>query len=143
LGDSVLPGTAGGLEGPTYFTDRSLGKYITPGALRCALMNVERYADHFVKEDEDDVVWIALAASRGWIALTKDGEIRINALERAAVVDYKAHLFTLTNSGVSGLVAAHTFIRARKRIEGLSLANTGRPLYGRIQLSGKIDVTRF
>ena len=86
---------------PTFFLDRQIGKYIVANALRKAGAIVEVHDDHFPQVTED-VVWIPAIASRGWVLITRDQNIRYNALERAAYVSARLRGFIVTGKGMSG-----------------------------------------
>lgn len=140
MGDPGVQGPSG-LEPPrVFFLDRSLGRHILAGRLSAARVLVEPYHKHFTRDDAPDEEWIAYAAARGWIALTKDGDIRINEFERAAVVRHSAHLFSLTNANMSGAEGADAFLRAMPELIRVSAAWAGRPLFGRVHKTGHVEI---
>ena len=70
---STLPPS---LHDHTFFTDRDLAKKF-PNLLRAAGLNVVRYSDVFGRDEAvADNVWIQRAAKNGWVALTRDKNIK-------------------------------------------------------------------
>lgn len=67
-----------------FFLDRSLGKHVVADALRNAGLAVQVHDDH-LPVDAPDVDWIGLVGHRGWIAVTKDKNIRYRTAEIASI----------------------------------------------------------
>ena len=99
--------------GRVYWIDRCLGSEIVPGALRAAGVEVRRYVDVYPDDPAVlDAVWIPEIAGRGWIAVTKDNEIRRNPVEIEALHRAKArHVFLaarkLTGEEQAGCLLEH------------------------------------
>src|SRR5205085_2874523 len=75
----------------------------------------EVYGEQAAQETED-TAWIALAAPRGWVVLTKDDRIRRRPAERQAIEDGKVRVFCLTNAGLTFAEQASYFVVNRSRI---------------------------
>lgn len=100
----------------TYFVDRSLGRHELVGKLRSAGFSVEAHDDHFAP-DTPDQEWLAAAGKRNWVVLTKDKDVRRNALERAAIIQSSAACFMLGRGDLSADRMARAFLDARRRME--------------------------
>jgi hypothetical protein len=62
-------------------------------------------------------VWIAEVGRRGWVALTKDANIRRNPLLRDAVHAAGVAVFMMARADVTGPDIAQAFVRALPRIK--------------------------
>lgn len=93
----------------TFFLDRQIGKYIVANALRKAGAIVEVHDDHFPQEAED-VVWIPAIAAHGWVLITRDQNIRYNALERAAYEAARLRGYIVTGKGMGGAEFAELMV---------------------------------
>ena len=93
--------------------DEGLGRYVIAEALKGAGARVEIHADHF-KSGELDDVWLAEAARRDWIILTKDYRIRSNrGLALRAIQQSKARIFVIKRSkDLRGQDMAEMFVKA-------------------------------
>jgi hypothetical protein len=114
-GANSAPREKGGGPPPTFFLDRQIGKYVVAGALRKAGAIVEVHDDHFPQETED-VVWIPAIAARGWVLITRDQNIRYNALERAAYSSAKLRGFIVTGKGMGGAEFAELMVACLPRM---------------------------
>jgi hypothetical protein len=76
-----------------FFTDRDLGRII-PDALRRAGFRVERHDDHF-GPTTPDIRWLRTVGKNGWVALTRNKNIRYNSEERDMVMEAGVALFML------------------------------------------------
>ena len=76
-------------ELPTLFLDRNLGKNIVSARLRAEGVAVEVHDDHFAI-DAPDEEWIRSVAGRGWIAVTRDRNIRYRTHEMNSIRDSAA-----------------------------------------------------
>lgn len=93
---------------PTFFVDRCPGNTVVE-ALRAASVTVEVHDENF-QEDEADQVWAPAVATRGWVILTKDKNIRRRAGEREAAITSGARIITLTSGNMRGADMAALFI---------------------------------
>jgi len=104
---------------PEFLIDRSLGRIEVPAALRAVGLTVHTLADVFGEEaaqETEDVTWIRLAATRGWVVLCKDDRIRRRPAERQALMDGKVRVFCLTNASLGFADQAAYFVGNRFRI---------------------------
>ena len=107
----------------TFFVDRQLGRYTVPDALRAADAKVEAHDAHF-PQNTPDVDWLTIVGARGWVAITKDQNIRRNPLERAAYEKAKVRGFVVTATGASGTEIAGLLVRC---LPGMVRRSAGRP----------------
>jgi predicted nuclease of predicted toxin-antitoxin system len=102
------------LENATFFVDRCLGRHVEI-TLRAAGLKVQFHDDHFT-DDTQDVDWYDTVAANGWIALTKDKEMRRVELEREAIIACKLRMFTLPSGNLRGDQMAQIFLDNRLRM---------------------------
>ena len=81
-------------ELPTLFLDRNLGKNIVSARLRAEGVAVEVHDDHFAI-DAPDEEWIRSVAGRGWIAVTRDRNIRYRTHEMNSIRDSAARVIVI------------------------------------------------
>jgi hypothetical protein len=84
--------------------DRNFGRYQVANALRSSGLAIEVHYDHFPEAEAgetDDRYWIRETTSRGWIILTRNGEIRRNPLERAEFISAGARVFNIRNANAT------------------------------------------
>ena len=117
------------------FVDRCLGKNILPEALR-KLPNliVHIHDDHFAP-DEEDQVWLPKVATKGWVILTKDKDIRHRKLELDAVLNNEAYMLTFGTGDYSAKEMAEAFRLALPKIRR-TIAGFFPPLIARISKGG-------
>jgi PIN domain-containing protein len=117
---------------PEFLVDRSLSQALLPAELRAAGLTVHTLAEVYgerAAQETEDTAWIALAAQRGWVVLTKDDRIRRRPAERQAIEDGKVRVFCLTNAGLTFAGQASYFVANRFRIIQAS-RKPGPYLYG-------------
>lgn len=117
---------------PDLFLDRSLGGILVPGLLRNAGLRLTTLAEHYgVPADEDigDEEWLELAGSRGWVVFMKDGQIRRNVAERAAVERFGVRCFCIPNQSLTGAEMAERFLRHLPSITETCLTDVGPFIY--------------
>lgn len=122
----------------TFFVDRSLGRDVVASALRQAGLAVEIHDDHFSKNTPDHV-WLRAVGDRSWVVLTKDKDIRRNALELLAVVEGRVACFQLGRGDFSGAAMAAIFLAAMRGIQR-TLRRFEVPLVGSLAASGGVRV---
>jgi predicted nuclease of predicted toxin-antitoxin system len=91
-------------------------------ALTDAGIPFEAHHEHF-RHDTPDSEWLAAAADRNWLVITRDKRIRYTANELAAVRKARLHLFVFTQGALSAeetgriVVACYTaIIRASRSV---------------------------
>jgi predicted nuclease of predicted toxin-antitoxin system len=100
----------------TYFVDRSLGRGLVVQALRAAKLEVHAHDDHFA-QDTPDAEWLVEVGRRGWVVLTKDKNIRVNALERIALLRANVACIMLGRGDLTGTAMAQVFVDALPLIQ--------------------------
>jgi predicted nuclease of predicted toxin-antitoxin system len=100
----------------TYFVDRSLGRGLVVEALRAAKLEVHAHDDHFA-QNTPDAEWLVEVVRRGWVVLTKDKNIRVNALERTALIRANVACIMLGRGDLTATAMAQVFIDALPLIQ--------------------------
>jgi len=101
-----------------FLTDRCLGRYEVPDAVRAALAReerLERLDDHYAP-NAADAVWITEVGAKGWVVLTKDSAMRSNPLEVMAMLSARTAVFIFGNANVGAKQIAGAFTTALPRI---------------------------
>ena len=111
---------------PTLFLDRNLGRHIIADRLRAEGMAVEVHDDH-LPLDAPDEDWIALVGRRGWVAITKDRNVRYRAAELEAIRRHAARVIVIRMKNATGPDIAALLVRGRRRIDRFA-AKTPPPL---------------
>jgi PIN like domain len=130
-------------EDVIFFLDRNVGRYQVAAALRQHGLRVEAHADHYPQAEAgelSDEYWIREVTLRGWVILTRDGEIRRNPLERAAFVSAGARVFNIRNGQAKAEAVAAAIIKAKSRIDEI-LASGKRGFIAGISMRGDITFT--
>ncbi len=118
------------------YLDRNLGKHTVADRLRQMGQRVEIHDDH-LPIDATDEDWISLVAQNGWIAITKDKNIRYRVGEIEAIRAHGARVFVVraknaTGSDIADVLVAH--LEALKRY----VMRMPAPFVAGIDRSGKI-----
>jgi predicted nuclease of predicted toxin-antitoxin system len=121
-----------------FFIDRSLGKHTVSSALRNAGAQVELHDDHF-QPDAKDAEWLLEAGRRGWVVLTKDKRFQNRVLELTAIARSRARVFKLTAGSLQGSEMAAIFVKARRKMERISLSNRP-PFIATVTRGGKASI---
>ena len=122
------------LQSLTFFLDYQIGRFVVADALRATDARVEVHIDHFA-QNAPDVQWIPEIAKRQWVLITKDQNIRRNALERAVYEAAALRGFVVTGKDMSGPELAALLVRC---LPGMVRRAAGRrgPLLFSISRSG-------
>ena len=89
---------------PKFFIDRSLGKKKFPQALRKSGVACIILGEYFGEEDGqniEDTEWLIIAANNGWVAFTKDKEIRNRIAERNIIIERKIKCFCISDPRIT------------------------------------------
>ncbi len=121
---------------PTLFLDRNLGKHIIANLLRDNGMAIEVHDDHLLPAAPDED-WIALVGRKGWVAVTKDRNVRYRMAELQAIRQHSARVVVIRMKNATGPEIADVLIKGRKRI-ALFTAKTPAPYVAGIQKSGTV-----
>ncbi len=122
---------------PTLFLDRSLGKHIIADRLRSEGMKVEVHDDH-LPADAPDEDWLALVGRNGWVAITKDRNIRYRAAEIDAIRIHSARVVVIRMKNASGSDLAELLAKGRRRIARFA-ARTTAPFVARMYGNGQLE----
>ncbi|MBX5493467.1 MAG: DUF5615 family PIN-like protein [Chloroflexi bacterium] len=112
----------------TYFFDRNLGRRV-PDALKLLGADVVKHDDLFDPTTPDDE-WLAVAAQRGWIIITRDKRLRFNEAERQAIVQARLGCFVLLSPKLTRWAMARLLLQVWDKLEAI-VAQEPRPfIYG-------------
>lgn len=123
-------------EEPTLFLDRNLGRHIVAGRLREDGVRVEIHDDH-LPPDAPDEDWIALVGRNGWLAVTRDRNIRYRAAELAAIERHRARVLVVRAKNATGPDIAELLTTGRRRIARFA-ARTPAPFVAGIYRGGQL-----
>ena len=135
LGASCGPATQRDL---VFFTDKNLGLYIVPNALRAAGATVEIKTDHF-SQDCPDHEWLKAVGDKQWIVLSKDKNLQHNLIEIIALLRSNTHSFLLTSGNFTGPEMANAFVKALPHMNRM-VAKFPPPFVGIVSKSGEVRV---
>ncbi len=83
--------------------------------MRDAGVQARAHDDHF-QQNTPDAEWLIDVGRRGWVVLTKDKNIRVNAIERAALVRASVACFMLGRGDLTGAAMGRAFVDALPRM---------------------------
>ena len=121
---------------PTLFIDRNLGKHVIADRLRADGMTVEVHDDH-LPQNAPDEEWIALVGRKGWVAITKDKNIRYRAAELEAIRRHSARVIVIRMKNATGTDIAELLVKGRRRIARFA-AKTPPPFVAGISRNGAV-----
>lgn len=121
-----------------FFLDRSLGGRIVSETLRAQGEAVEAHDRHFV-QDAADVEWLGEVGRKGWVVLSKDDRIRLNEVERSALVEAGVAAFFLNRGDLTGPQMASVFVKALPAMKR-ALRRFPVPFIARISAHGEVSV---
>jgi len=98
---------------------------------------VEIHDDH-LPIDAPDEDWIRLSSKNGWVAVTKDKNIRYRRAELAAVVEYEARVIVIRAKNTTGAEIADILVKFHARMQDF-VNRTPAPFVAGIDRSGKIS----
>ena len=122
---------------PTLFLDRNLGKHIIARQLRDAGIAVEVHDDH-LPQDAPDEDWIALVGRKGWVAITKDKNVRYRVAELESIREHSARVVVIRMKNATGPEIASVLVKGWRRIARFH-ARMPAPYVAGIQKSGKVS----
>ncbi|MEW6777475.1 MAG: hypothetical protein AB1405_14355 [Bdellovibrionota bacterium] len=123
-----------------FFTDRDVGRYYVPEALRKAGETVKVHADEF-PEETDDATWLRVVGRHGWIVLTNDKKIRKRPNEIEAVREAKVRMFAFGSGNLKGEVMAEQIVKALPEIKSL-ISRQSAPFIANITEGGRVRLIR-
>jgi hypothetical protein len=121
-----------------YFVDRSLGRGDVVRALRDA-GELAHVHDDLFEQSTADADWLVEIGRRGWVVLTKDKNIRVNAIERIALVQAQVACFMLGRGDLTGAAMGKAFVDALPRIRRV-LRRYDVPLAASVNARGGVRV---
>lgn len=121
----------------TFFIDRCLGNKSIAEKLRGAGITVEIHNEHF-EPDAEDVAWLPEVGKKGWVVLTKDGNIGKNLLERIAVANAQIKMIVLASQHLPGKEMAEMFLKAIVPMQEFVRKHPA-PFIAKIYRDGRID----
>jgi predicted nuclease of predicted toxin-antitoxin system len=124
------------LPEPVIFIERNLGKHKLAQALRDAGELVEVHDDHLA-QDAPDEERIQLVGEKGWLAVTRDKNIRYRQSELAAIEERKARIFVIRAKNVTAEDLAEIVLKALERIKKFS-AKSAPPFVAAIYRDGAV-----
>ncbi len=100
-------------------------------------MKVEVHDDH-LPADAPDEDWLALVGRNGWVAITKDRNIRYRAAEIDAIRIHSARVVVIRMKNASGSDLAELLAKGRRRIARFA-ARTTAPFVARMYGNGQLE----
>lgn len=122
----------------TFFTDRNLGNQFPDALIRNGL-SVERHDAHFGPTTSDEE-WIAAVAKHGWVAVSRDSQIRYKPNERDAVRAANLRLLVVVGIATHSELAEN-FVRTLARIERFLRTNKP-PFIAKVYRASPRDLDR-
>jgi hypothetical protein len=126
-------------EPPVFFIDHCLGTEKVAERLRQQGVDARVMIEEGFREDAEDVAWLPVVASRGWVILTKDKRIRRRAIEHDAIFASGAGAFILVAGGLGGDAIADAFVRALPTMVRIWHTRT-RPFLAAVTAQGKVTL---
>ena len=99
-------------------------------------MRVEIHDDH-LPPDAPDEDWIALVGRNGWVAVTKDRNVRYRAAELASIRQHSARVLVVRAKNATGSDIAALLVAGRRRIAKFA-ANAPAPFVAGIHRGGRM-----
>jgi predicted nuclease of predicted toxin-antitoxin system len=102
-------------DAPPLFIDRDTWSRRLGAALDSAAVRYVAHRQRF-RGESPDVDWIAAASREGWIAISRDQNIRRKPNELAAIRASRAVIFVLTSGNLGAEATAQILLKALPRI---------------------------
>ena len=99
-------------------------------------MKVEVHDNH-LPPDAPDEDWLALVGRMGWVALTKDKNIRYRTAELESIRRNAARIIVIRAKNATGLDIAELLVNGRRRIARFA-AKTAAPFVAAIDGSSRV-----
>lgn len=125
-------------EQPTIFLDRNLGKHIISRELRNEGISVVVH-DDLLDAQASDETWIELVGREGWVAVTRDKNIRYRKAEIDAVRKHGARIVVVRMKDASGPAMAQLLVSNIHKIAKFT-ADTPAPFVARINKRGELKL---
>lgn len=125
---------------PTLFIDRDTWSHLLDAELRKAGIPFVAHREVF-EPAALDPQWIAEIGRRGWVAVTRDKNIRRRPNELRAVRKAGVHMFALTSGNLSAADTAAIIIKAWPAIQR-EVAQTPAPALYSVSRSGDVRLLK-
>ena len=125
-------------DNPPLFIDRDAWSKALGAALVDAKVDHVAHHQRF-RPDSPDVEWIRAASAHGWIAITRDQNIRRKPNELAALRQSRAVVFVFTSGNLSAGLTAAILLKALPRIYRKA-RDTKRPALYSIRVDGTVGM---
>lgn len=122
------------------FLDRNLGKHIIADRLRSEGLNVEIHDDH-LPLDAPDEEWLKLVGRNGWLALTKDKNIRYRATELQSIRTHRARVVVVRAKNATAADIAELLLKGKNSIARFA-AKAQTPFVAGIDRNGRVTPYR-
>ena len=122
------------------FLDRNLGKHVIAERLRSEGLNVEIHDDH-LPLDAPDEEWLELVGRNGWLALTKDKNIRYRAAELQSIRMHRARVVVVRAKNATATDIAELLLKGKNSIARFA-ARAQAPFVAGIDRSGRVTPYR-
>lgn len=124
------------LSDQVIFIERNLGKHKVAQILQQVGELVEVHDDH-LPQNASDEEWIQLVGEHGWLAVTKDKNIRYRQSELEAIKQYRARIFVVRAKNVTADDIGNILLKASNRMKKFS-ARTKAPFVVAIYGDGSL-----
>ncbi len=121
----------------TFFLDKCLGRHVVANALRQQGCAVELLTDHF-PPSAADTEWLPQLRGKGWVLLTKDGQIQFNQLEVESLLKARVATFALSGADLLGPDMARAYCLALPTMRRM-LAKYELPFVARVSPGGIVS----
>ena len=101
-------------------------------------MKVKVHDDH-LQQNAPDETWIALVGEKGWVALTKDKNIRHRIAEFHSIKKHSARIIVIRAKNATGEDIADLLVKGRKSIERF-VANNPAPFVAKIDRGCRVKM---
>lgn len=100
-------------------------------------MRVEVHDDH-LPPDAPDEDWIALVGRKGWVALTKDKNLRHRSAEIQSIRNHATFVVVIRAKNATGAEIAESVVQGRSRIARMA-ASVAPPHVARLDRRGRLE----
>jgi hypothetical protein len=123
------------------YLDRNIGTVSVPIVLREHGISFELHDDHLPQAAPDEA-WVKLCSSKGWIAITLDKRLVVNAPVKNAARGSKVSIFVVTSGSMTGRELGELIAKLHKKIVSFAVGSK-KPFLATISKSGKITRSKF
>src|SRR5438105_6201383 len=135
-GKRSVSSSASPLDRRILFIDRCAWSAALGRSLGEAGIEFVAHHDRFA-HDTPDAEWLAAAADRAWLVVTRDQRIRYRANELAAMKRARLHVFVFTQGGLTGAETGNILVRCYSSMLR-HVAQTSAPAFFSLTRSGDV-----